>query len=204
MRFDCSGFRFLLVILFILQLSACTTVSTPGAVDDPDIEWSTRQSQLNKIQHWKINGRLAITNKAEVWHLSFNWQQQNENYKIHLSGPFGAGAVLLTGDDIGVIIKSGENTSYATDPEQLLYESTGVQIPLQHLFYWVRGLPNPDSEISNQKLDSLGRLQKLSQNDWNIRFKRYSTTDKIALPSKIFIKNNQLDIRLVIEDWSLL
>jgi outer membrane lipoprotein LolB len=187
----------------IFLLTACTTVSKPKAVDNPDLEWSERQTRLNKISNWKINGRLAITNEAEVWHLSVIWKQQDQRYKIHLSGPFGAGAVQLTGDQTGVTIVSGNETTHARNAEQLLFETTGVQIPIHNLFYWVRGLPNPESDNSGSKIDPYGRLSNLSQNNWHIRFKRYSNVSNIDLPSKIFIKQDSLDIRFVIEDWSL-
>ncbi|MFV2060840.1 MAG: lipoprotein insertase outer membrane protein LolB [Gammaproteobacteria bacterium] len=186
----------------LVLLSACTTVNKPTPVDDPELEWAVRQTQLNKISQWKINGRLAITNEAEVWHLSVIWNQQDQRYKIHLSGPFGAGAVQLTGDQTGVMIKSDGETTHANNAEQLLLEKTGVQIPVKDLFYWVRGLPNPESNNTNIKLDPYGRLNTLSQNNWKIRFKRYNTTGTIDLPSKIFIKRESLDIRFVIEEWS--
>ena len=198
-----TGIRTLLVTYFITLISACTTVIKPDAVDDPNLEWSERQSQLNQINHWKINGRLAITNKSEVWHISVNWKQEDQHYKIHLSGPFGAGAVQLSGDQTGVIIKTEDDTIFATDAEQLLYETTDIQIPIKNLFYWVRGLPNPESEISNLILDPYGRLDKLSQNDWSIHFKRYKKANNIDLPSKVFIQRNSLDLRFVIEDWSI-
>lgn len=202
MKLVATGTR-IVGVYFLIQLTACTTVLKPDAVADPELEWSTRQTQLNQITLWKINGRLAITNKAEVWHLSVIWKQRDQHYKIHLSGPFGAGAVQLTGDQTGVIIKTSDDTVFAEDAEKLLYESTGVQIPIQNLFYWIRGLPNPESTISKQVIDPYGRLEKLSQNNWNVRFKRYKKTNNIDLPSKIFLKCNSLDIRFVIEDWSV-
>lgn len=191
-----------LLISFLIQLTACTTIPTPDAVDDPVLEWSNRQTLLNEINFWNINGRLAVTNEAEVWHLSVKWKQQGQNYKIHLSGPFGAGAVQLIGDDSGVTIKDSEMSRFATNPEQLLYESTGVKIPIQNLFYWVRGLPNPDSVIAKQLLDPYGRLNKITQDGWSVRFKRYKKVNKLYLPTKVFIKRNSRDIRFVIEDWA--
>ncbi|VAW96050.1 hypothetical protein MNBD_GAMMA22-837 [hydrothermal vent metagenome] len=193
----CRSFGF----YFLLVLTACTTTIKPDTVDDPEREWSQRQIQLKQILSWKINGRLAVTNKAEVWHLSVIWEQQAQQYKIHLSGPFGAGAVQLSGDQFGVSIQTADQTHYAQDASQLLYDNTGVQIPIESLFYWIRGLANPKFTISNQKLDAYGRLKKLSQNNWNIRFKRYEEINAIYLPSKVFIKQNNLDIRFVIEDW---
>jgi len=187
----------------IFLLTACTTATKPSLVDDPDLEWVERQSQLNKISLWKINGRLAVTNKSEVWHISVIWKQQDENYKIHLSGPFGAGVVQLKGDADGVIIKTANETTFSTDAEQLLYEKTGIHIPLQNLFYWVRGLANPESAIIKQILDPYGRLKELSQNNWAIRFKRYKKINNLYLPSKVFLKRNSLDIRFVIEEWTI-
>jgi len=204
MKLITSGVTRSFVLCLILQLSACSTTTKPSKVDDPNLEWSDRQTQLTQIDHWKINGRLAITNKVEVWHLSVIWDQKQQGYKIHLSGPFGAGAVQLKGDQTGVILKTEDETVFAADAEKLLFETTGVQIPIQNLFYWIRGLPNPESEISSQKLDPYGRLKTLSQNNWNIRFKRYKKTNDTYLPSKVFIKRNSLDIRFVIEEWSIL
>ncbi len=186
---------------FLFFLTACTTVIKPDTVADPEMEWLLRQAQLKQISDWKINARLAVSNKAEVWHLSVVWKQQAQHYKIHLSGPFGAGAVQLDGDQTGVRIQTADQTHYAQDASQLLFETTGVQIPIQSLFYWIRGLANPKSVISNQKLDAYGRLSHLTQNEWNIRFKRYKKINTIYLPSKVFIKQNTLDIRFVIEDW---
>lgn len=193
----------ILAFSFLIVSTACTTVTKPDAVDDPVLEWAARQTQLNQITHWNLSGRLAITNKAEVWHLTVKWQQQEQNYKIHLSGPFGAGAVQLKGDDIGVIIKTSDNTTFATNAEQTLYEQTGVKMPIQSLFYWIRGLPNPKLVVAHQNIDEYGRLKKLSQNDWTIRFKRYKKNNAIYLPSKVFLNRESLDIRFVIEEWSI-
>ena len=196
-----------LVFLFILAgvSAACTTTQPLPAVDNPDEVWQQRQAELGAIKYWRLRGRIAVSQGVAAWNLSLEWQQKDEDYQIVIHGPFGAGKVKLLGNKDGVLLKdSDEQTFYADNPEDLLFEQTGVHMPVEGLRYWVLGLIG-SQQIKPPKLDDQGRLAYLEDKNWKVNFKRYTSVSGMNLPRKIFIKNpdEDIDVRLVVDNWTL-
>lgn len=190
----------IVVFLYALLLSACSTL--------PDLEsenevWSDREAELSGVKHWFVTGRVAIRNGVESWHVNLLWLQQADEYQIRLFGPFGAGQVQLKGDLSGVELLTADNEMhYANDVDQLLYDATGVTMPLAELRYWMLGLPAPNGK-DVKHLNSQGRLKMLQQSDWKVRYKRYTKVNGLILPKKIFARQGELDVRVVIDKWEL-
>ena len=67
----------------------------------------------------------------------------------------------------------------------------------------MRGLPNRNIKEQKQKVDEFGRLQYLQQDDWRVRFKRYTNVDNHELPQKIFINGYDLKIKIFVDEWDL-
>lgn len=195
--------RFIL-LLAVITLTACTTTPPHEFVADPDEKWEQRKSELSEINDWLLNGRIAIINGDESWHMSMKWQRHDDKYILDLSGPFGAGHAQLTGTKDGVVlVDSDQNYFFADNPDRLLQEVTGLRMPVQSLLYWMRGLPDWDVKNKNQKLDNYGRLALLEQAGWRIRFKRYINVYKHELPQKIFIDGFDLKVKIFVDDWDL-
>jgi len=196
--------RVLIFLLAALSMTACTTTPTHRFVADPDKKWEQRKTELSKINDWLLNGRIAIINGQESWHLSMDWQRHSDKYILDLSGPFGAGRAQLTGTADGVIlVDSDENYFYADTPDSLLQEVTGLRIPVKSLLYWMRGLPNWNTIKEKQQLDNFGRLALLQQDGWRVHFKKYIDVDKHELPQKIFIDGFDLKVKIFIDEWDL-
>ena len=193
-----------ILLVAVIALTACTTTPPHKFVADPDKKWEQRKSELSEINDWLLNGRIAIINGQESWHLSMKWQRHDDKYILDLSGPFGAGHAQLTGTKDGVIlVDSDKNFFYANSPERLLQEVTGLRMPVQSLLYWMRGLPNGNIKDDEKKLDNFGRLALLEQAGWKIRFKRYIDVEKHELPQKIFIDGFDLKIKIFVDEWDL-
>lgn len=205
--------RFIAVFIIAILATGCTTLDTldsepddySGTSVDTEATWRERQAELSTIKYWRLSGRLAVSNGDDAWNLNLDWQQRGDDYEILLNGPFGAGKVKLVGNAHGVLLKdSDDQTFYADTPEALLYEQTGVTMPVAGLRYWVIGLATPDQR-KKPKLDKLGRLAYLEDADWRVKFKRYMLVSGIDLPRKVFIVKNdkELDVRLVVDKWKL-
>lgn len=204
--------RLVAVLFTAVLVTGCTTLD----VADPDYDqpgsdsvsaktWPQRQIELSAIKYWHLTGRLAVNNGDEAWNLNLDWQQKGDDYEIQLHGPFGAGKVKLVGNAHGVLLKdSDDQTFYADTPETLLYEQTGVFMPVGGLRYWVMGLTTP-SQTEQPTLDNFGRLAYLEDANWKVKFKRYTQVSGIDLPRKVFIARNEngLDVRLVVDKWKL-
>ncbi len=185
--------------------SGCTTTPEPPPVADPTQTWQQRQPELAAIKAWRLSGRVAVSQGDEAWNLNMEWQQNGDNYEIQLHGPFGAGRVRLIGNANGVILQDSDDQSfYADHPEILLYERTGVHMPVDGLRYWIVGLTSP-TQTSQPRLDTQGRLAYLEDTDWKVKFKRYVSVSGIQLPGKVFIvkPEQEIDVRLVVDEWKL-
>jgi len=186
-------------------LTACTSTPVDRPVDDPVAAWSQRQKQLDGIQYWYLSGRVAVQNGVEAWNLDMNWSQQGEDYQVELSGPFGAGKVRLSGNAQGVLLTDSDNQTFRADSaEQLLYQTTGVTMPVEGLRYWIVGLTGPQQK-SQPRLDSMGRLAYLEDARWKVKFRGYMGVNGLELPRKIFIErtDKEIDVRLVVDNWKL-
>ena len=195
--------RYLALLTFILLIAGCAA-PMPVPPADPETTWQSRQQDLATVNDWRLNGRLAITRGSEAWHLKVNWRQKPEGYEIFLSGPFGAG-VKLVGNPQGVVLHDSEQHAYsAEEPELLLYTHTGVFMPVTGLRYWILGLPDPDKKHTNQtRLDAYGRLAELQQRDWTVRFRDYVAVEQYQLPERLFIQSEDIEVRLVVDDWQV-
>ena len=196
--------RWLVSLSFILLVAGC---AAPLPVPPADAEgtWQSRQQDLTRMNDWRLNGRLAITRGAEVWHLKVNWRQKQDGYEIFLTGPFGAGQVKLVGNPDGVVLRDAERHAYyAKEPEILLFEHTGVFMPVTGLRYWILGLPDPGKNHTSQtRIDVYGRLAELQQRDWTVRFRDYVAVKHYQLPERLLIQSEDIEVRLVVDDWQV-
>ena len=207
-------FRLLYIFLVSFVVVSCTTIQTDTSVepstgepfsDASEETWSKRQFELSSIKYWRLTGRLAVSQGEEAWNINIDWQQKDQDYEIVLNGPFGLGKVKLNGNPYGVILKdSDEQVFYADKPETLLFEQTGVTMPVEGLRYWVVGLTSPDQQ-QTPRLDQRGRLSYLEDEQWKVKFKRYVQVSGIDLPRKVFIvePDRDIDVRLVVDKWKL-
>jgi len=193
----------LLGLALLMAASACTTTPEIEApVKDPAAAWRTHSARMETIRDWDIEGRIAIRSYNEAVNANLRWQQQGDRYEIDLSGPFGSGAVHLSGAPGAVRLKTDDKDMVADNAETLLYQVTGLLVPIESLKYWIRGLPQPGSD-GRQALDPQGRLAQVEQDRWKVRFRAYAPVSHQQMPVKVFVDNHQLSVRIVIDKWSL-
>ena len=185
----------------VVLLSACTTqpVVPPSEVN---ARWESRQERLHALDRWKLNGRVSLTTPAEAWQADLVWAQRRRHFDIKLIAPLGQGTIALQGGPDGAELRSSKSPQpvRAPDPEALLYQQTGWQMPVDGLRFWVRGLPAPGGK-PELKLDGQGRLTRLDQFGWRIEFVRYRDVSGTDLPDKIFLRKEDLSVRMIIRDW---
>jgi outer membrane lipoprotein LolB len=191
------------VILLATILAGCAEFSLITSPQQADSSvWEQRQATLASIEHWTITGRLAIQSGGEGWSATIHWNQNNENYTMRLISPLGQGTYQLYGDKQFVSLLTADNKIYQADnPEILLQQNLGWSVPINGLQYWVKGVPEPGINLENLVIDDDGRMTDLQQSGWRISITRYSDFDGTQLPSKLFMQNDHLQLRLVIQDW---
>jgi len=153
------------------------------------------------LQRWEIQGRVGIRDRranGSSGSASLNWQQCGEQFDIRLSGPLGAGAAHLYGDNRQTTFKrSGELPVITDNPEQLLAEM-GWPLPVTALFDWIRGLPDPDQHYAIHPLDT-----GFQQGGWDLNFAKTFAVDEFIVPARAVIEKDQLRLTLLLKKWDL-
>lgn len=193
--------RIAAALMLAAMLGSCATPPGPAPADQT--VWLARQAALAALTDWQVSGRIGVVSGQDGWHASFQWAQQDADYRIDLIGPLGQGRVVIQGDARETRVQTQDGRQWtAPDAEVLLERSLGVRLPVNGLRYWVRGLPEPGPTPTLQT-DAEGRLTRLEQNGWIIEYPVYAPVAALDLPARIIARRPDLSIRLVIEQWSL-
>ena len=189
----------------LLTLAACSAQKPqPAQPTEPVVQ---QPSSAAALQRWEAKGKLGVRSPKENGSANLIWQQANAaNYRIHLSGPLGAGATSISGSPGGVSLQRGDEPAvFASNPAQLTEQIMGWPLPVSEMFYWVRGLAAPGA-VSGQKKNSQGLLQSLQQAGWTLNFSGYQSVGPYKLPGKIKANTNNaagpVSVTVVIKEWS--
>ena len=167
-------------------------------------QWIEHQLAVSKIGSWKIKGRVAVQNGKESATATLYWDQISSNYELRLIGPLGQGTYIFNGSPDGVILRAPNNKILTADtPDQLMNEGLGWAVHFAGLKYWIRGIPEPDINYSQLLLDGKGRLSDLKQSGFTVSILRYTDQAGISLPEKIIISNDNIRLKMVIQNWSI-
>jgi outer membrane lipoprotein LolB len=187
--------RLALLWLCAALLAACAT--TPRAPLAPAAEWGQRSVELQKATAWAIEGRAAVAYREQGWQASLNWQQRDGSSEVHLSGPFGVGALVLKRSADGLSL-NGAPPSEAVTAQ--LQERLGFELPLDHLRFWLMGVPDPSAafEVTRNAED---RALHLTQADWSIDYDRYMAVAGDVLPAHLVLSREGVRVRIAVDHW---
>ncbi len=205
-----------LSVLSICFLSACASHNispdsfpagkTPSFNETPQIsvtEHSALKTSASQLSSWQISGAMAARNKQKGWSASLNWLQQGvSQYQIRLFGPLGGGTVIVTKQKGIVTYTDGAKKISSRNADELLMKETGVRLPVNNLYYWVRGLPAPGA-VQSQHTDNDHNLSSLTQDGYTINYANYTSINHVSLPGKIQLQGNGVSIKLVIKHWKI-
>ncbi|STX30023.1 outer membrane lipoprotein LolB [Legionella beliardensis] len=161
------------------------------------------QASRSAPSSWDLSGAMAVRSRNKSSTASVNWYQRGPgSYQIRLFGPLGSGTIMIAKRGGIITLKDGPKTASSSNAEQLLLQQTGIRLPVNNLYYWVRGLPAPGG-IQSAKRDTGNRLLLLRQGGYTIQYLGYRTVGKTVLPTHIRLQGNGVFIKLVINRWSI-
>lgn len=196
--------RLLATIASALLIGACSISPTTAPTSPPPslAQWQSHQTRVSALSDWQIIGKVGFRTPDQASSASLNWQQKGSRFEIHLTGPFGQGGVELSGTKEQVQLNIAGRGEFLTDePEKLLFEQIGWDIPVTTLLDWIRGIPSPNRPATFE-LDDRGRLATLNQAQWQLRYHSYQRVESLWLPKKIQLQRDQILLTLVIKRWA--
>lgn len=177
-------------------------------ISEKFINQPQHQKELAQLLSWTIQGRIAIKTPEERFSATLHWQQDKQNYKIRLTNIIGTTLLELEGDKHYAKLVFDGNEYLDTDPERLLYRTTGWQLPVQSLPALIKGYV-PDTAFDIQ-LDANGFLDHVTQNHtqkrspWSVTYRGFEQTNQYWLPENITLKNKPNTIKIRIDQWQLI
>jgi outer membrane lipoprotein LolB len=184
-----------LVVLCSMLLAACVT--NRRAPPPPAAGWEQRVADLQTLSSWQLDGRAAVAVGTQGWQATLNWLQRGESAEVHLSGPFGVGALVLKRTPEGLSL-NGAPPSDAVLAQ--LQERLGFELPLDHLRFWLMGVPDPGAAFGLKRNDQ-DRASQLTQSDWSIEYDRYMPVDGDLLPARLVLTREGVRVRIVVDRW---
>ena len=153
--------------------------------------------------HWQLTGRAALRMDDQAVSASLRWQTQASQYQIDLRGALGAGSLRLVGQTDEATLTTGEGEQFtATNAQELVRATTGYELPVGLLRWWVTGRPAPWLG-GRVVLDTEQRAQVIRQGGWEITYDRYQMRAGYALPGRVSVQREDVEVRLVIRQWQL-
>jgi outer membrane lipoprotein LolB len=203
MDLNMNNLKRLVIIPFCL-LTACAPPRP--AVELPEnrvMPVEQRKAKTATVSSWEIRGAMAAKNKTKGWSATMNWVQRGpSDYQIRLMGPLGGGAVLIDKKGNTITFQDGAKKITSHNPDELLAQQTGIRLPVNSLYYWVRGLPAPGS-VEAEHRDQYNHLVQLKQSGYTINFTKYTSVKGIDLPSMIHLQGNGVMVKVTIQNWTI-
>ena len=195
-----------LILVCVAGISGCQLWQTTEELPPPDptapkVDWVNHVRAATLLQEWQIQGKIGVRTAADAGSAYLDWSQSFDSFYILLSGPLGQGSTIISGNPYGARLENSNGTHISASPQQLVYEHTGWVIPIEHLPYWVKGIPSPRGE-STLEYNELGTLSGLRQDGWQLEFDRYGDLLGTLLPQRIKLQRDDLKVTLVIKEWS--
>ena len=92
---------------------------------------------------------------------------------------------MLTGDAHGVAWNDSRGrTGQHADPEALVAEIWGWQLPVAALKYWIRGIPRPGHPVADAEFAGV-EVTRFRQSGWLVEPGAYRDVDGLALPTRL-------------------
>ena len=179
--------------LALAFLSACTTLPPQPAVAP------VRQAL---IQVFQITGRISVRHETEGFSGNLSWQHSPASDEFVILNPLGQGVARITQNAQGVTLETADGkVRRAQDAETLTEQAIGFRLPLSGLPNWVQSQAVGNDAKLRYSAD--GTVEALSEQGWKIEYLSYRTVGTLRLPSKVYMENSELKLRLLIDDWQL-
>lgn len=147
-------------------------------------------------------GRVLASADGRAFSASFRWRHETQSNEIWLMSPTGTTLAHISSDASGATLVTADQQEYrAFSAEGLTRQALGWALPLAQLQYWVRGEMVPDVVAGAVERDARGRLVRLDQAGWSLRFAYTEVSAQSALPQRLDLEQAGQRIRMVIDDW---
>lgn len=202
--------RYWLLAGITMVLQGCMTAPPAPPPDDnlttqQPVDWAQRRNALSRFNEWELQGKVAVrreegTDSAVIR----EWTQKGERFRIEMSSAvMGMGTVRLVGSPEFLEITDSEGKTHSSrNPDRLIRKALGWRLPIEALYFWVRGLPVPNAG-HELFFHPDGRIAYLRQHGWELHFDQLQKLEGVpSVPRSLTATRGNLRLRLVMTRWT--
>jgi outer membrane lipoprotein LolB len=178
------------LLLLMLLLTGCAIA--PVIVQRP----------LQADAPFAFNGRIAFKQGDKRDNAGVRWVHSAAEDEILLLAPLGQTVARIHRDAQEASLDASGKHYTAQDMESLMQQVLGWQLPLSGLRYWVTALPAPEGE-SRVEREANGQVSMMHQQGWEIVYSRYAAATPDALPLRLKLQHDGMEVLLVIDGWEV-
>lgn len=197
-----SHARVAIACVFVVLLAACAPVRTkpnaptPAALAAQD----AREAALAGKSRWTLEARIAVSGE-NGGSGDLVWRQDGDAYSFSVRGANGK-TLRLSGDaDRAVLEGVDARPDVGRDPQALLRERLGTDVPFAALRRWALGLRVAGAPAQMQ-FDAQDLPAQLDQNGWTVEYLDWFGDQTPALPKKVFAARGKDKVKLLIQSWT--
>ncbi len=127
-----------LLLTFCFILSACTTA--PKGPENA-VNLTAQLEKVAEVHQWQMRGKIAFRQGKEAASLNLVWKNDSGDFDFRLTNFLGVSLVNLNVTQQQSVLEADGETYVDALPEPLIYQITGMVIPVESLLSWVKGLP---------------------------------------------------------------
>lgn len=204
---------FLFCTTIVLALGACTSLPTGP---DTAVNLTSQLQKVAQVQKWQMRGKIAFRQGKEAASLNLVWKNDSGNFEFRLTNFLGVSMVNLNVDASQSVLEADGNTYIDAEPEPLIYQITGMIIPVDSLLSWVKGLPLRDDTytLTDKGLVSTLESQCALCRNWQVSYASYgsvvtSNGESVWLPHNITLtqpetsETPKTQLKIKIYEWTL-
>jgi outer membrane lipoprotein LolB len=184
-------------------LAGCRTAPPPvtGTGPGADAPWPEQRAALAKLEHYGLNGRVAVAANGQGFSASLRYQQLPSSSSLALDGPLGIGGlrVELNGQDVEIATSRGEKLDGEAARAEL-ERRLGFALPLSELRWRLLGIPAP-GEASVSQDGSSGAITGFTQSGWLVSINTRAAGLGFSLPQRLTAEREGARLKLLVEQW---
>lgn len=147
-----------------------------------------------------LNGRIAVKYDSRHSSGGFHWRHAADSDDITMLAPLGITVAHVRRDAQGASLETSGKQYIASSSDELMQRTLGWHLPLRGMPYWVRAKPMPGEPASITRDDN-GQISQLRQDGWDIHYTAYAAGTADSLPLRMTMRHEQVQIRLLIDEW---
>jgi outer membrane lipoprotein LolB len=194
--------RSAIAILIAATLVACAPVRVKESAQTNSAQ-TAREAKLASNTHWTITAHIGVSDGKDGGSGDLVWKQNGDDYDFTVHAPVTGKTWKLSGDASHATLEGVDpQPDIDSNPEKLLKERLGWDVPLSKLGAWARGLRAPGSQAQTQ-FDAQDLPAVIEQDGWKVEYRDWYADRSPPLPRKLFASRGSAHVRMSIENWSI-